>query len=59
MILFWPIGQQQPLVSTLNSFDVAVVSNALLVASGANVSISAFAPEQTHLILDINGYFAP
>jgi len=55
----WPAGQTQPVVSTLNSFDASIVSNAALVAAGSSGAISAFATGQTHLILDINGFFAP
>jgi hypothetical protein len=55
----WPAGQAQPLVSTLNSFDGTVVANAALVPAGANGAISVFVTNPTHVILDINGYFAP
>ena len=54
----WPQGQMQPLVSTLNAIDVAVTSNMALVPS-PNGSISAYASDASHLILDISGYFAP
>ena len=30
-----------------------------IVPAGLNGAISAFVTERTHLILDINGYFAP
>ena len=55
----WPAGQAQPLVSTLNAADDAVVANAAIVAAGTAGSISTFASGQTHLVLDTNGYFAP
>ena len=48
----------QPGVSTLNAGDGSVVSNAALVPASSTGSISAFASHLTHLILDINGYFA-
>jgi uncharacterized repeat protein (TIGR01451 family) len=55
----WPTGASQPLVSTLNSFDGAVVANAAIVPAGTSGAISVYVTNQTHVILDINGYFAP
>ena len=57
-LTLWPDGQTQPVVSTLNSPDGTVTSNLAIVPS-SNGSIDAFAPESTHLILDISSYFAP
>jgi hypothetical protein len=53
----WPTGQSQPLVSTLNSPDGNIVANAAIVPAGAAGAISAFVTDQTHLVVDINGYF--
>jgi hypothetical protein len=55
----WPMGSTQPFVSTLNSFDGTVVANAAIVPAGTNAAISIFVTNPTHVILDINGYFAP
>ncbi len=55
----WPTGAGQPFVSTLNSFDGSVVANAAIVPAGTGGAVSVFVTNQTHLILDINGYFAP
>ena len=55
----WPTGAGQPLVSTLNSWDGAVVANAAIVPAGTGGAISVFVTNRTHVILDINGYFAP
>ncbi len=56
----WPTGQPQPVVSTLNSLNGTVVANAALVPAGApNGSISVFVTNNTDLLIDINGYFAP
>ncbi len=55
----WPTGVPQPTVSTLNAFDAAITSNALIAPAGANGAINAFMSEVSHLILDINGFFAP
>jgi hypothetical protein len=53
----WPTGQIQPVVSTLNSPDGAVVANAAIVPAGSGGAIDAFVTDRTDLILDVNGYF--
>ncbi len=55
----WPTGQNRPNVSILNSVDGRVKANAAIVPAGTNGSVSVFASNDTHLILDINGYFVP
>jgi hypothetical protein len=55
----WATGSSQPFVSTLNSFDGAVVANAAIVPAGTSGAISIYVTNPTHVILDINGYFAP
>jgi len=35
------------------------VANAAIVPAGTNGAISIFVTNPTHVILDINGYFAP
>ena len=57
-LTLWPQGAAQPLVSTLNAIDGAITSNMAIVPT-TNGSVSAFASNPTHLILDISGYFAP
>jgi hypothetical protein len=57
-LTLWPQGATQPLVSTLNAGDGAITSNMAIVPT-TNGSISAFAANATHLVLDISGYFAP
>ncbi len=58
-LIAWPTGSATPLVSTLNSFDGSVVANAAIVPAGTGGAISVFVLQQTQVILDINGYFAP
>jgi len=53
----WPVGQSQPLVSTLNSWGGIVVANAAIVPAGANGAVSVFVTNTTDVILDIDGYF--
>jgi hypothetical protein len=55
----WPTGLSQPLVSTLNSFDGSVLANAAIVPAGTGGAISVYVTNPAHVILDINGYFAP
>jgi len=55
----WPAGQSQPLVSTLNAVTGAVTANAAIVPAGANGDISVFVTNDSDLVIDINGYFAP
>jgi hypothetical protein len=55
----WPTGAGRPFVSTLNSFDGSVVANAAIVPAGTNGAVSIYVTDQTQVILDINGYFAP
>ena len=56
-LTMWPAGASQPVVSTLNSFNGAVIANAAIVPAGTNGAVSVFVAGTTHLILDVNGYF--
>jgi hypothetical protein len=58
-LTLFPSGQNAPFVSTLNSFDGAVVANAAIVPAGNAGAVSAFVTNATQLILDTNGYFGP
>jgi len=57
----WPAGQAYPGVSTLNSPDGFVIANAAIVPAGTGTgsAITVLAGNQTDLIIDIVGYFAP
>jgi IPT/TIG domain len=55
----WAAGLPQPVVSTLNSLDGQTIANAAIVPAGTAGAINAFADNDTDLIVDINGYFAP
>ena len=56
----WPQGQSRPTVSTLNDPTGTIVANAAIVPAGSNHA-TAFYPHNnnTDLLLDVNGYFAP
>ena len=56
-LTLWPQGESQPLASTLNSGG-NVVSNMAIVPMN-NGTLSAYASQDTQLILDVFGYFAP
>lgn len=55
----WPTGQTMPATSTLNAPTGATTANAALVQDGTQGQISAFAYNDTDLLIDTNGYFAP
>jgi hypothetical protein len=55
----WPAGQTQPLVSTLNAGTCAVTANSAIVPAGTNGDISVFVTNNSDVVIDINGYFAP
>ena len=55
----WPTGQPQPVVSTLNSFDGTILANAAIVPAGTGGAVSFFVTNNTDLVVDIDGYFAP
>ena len=54
----WPSGSPQPTVSTLNSLTAGTIANAAIVPVGTNGSVDVFVSNTTHVIIDINGYFA-
>jgi hypothetical protein len=55
----WPTGSSQPVVSTLNDLTGTIVANAAIVRAGTNGDISVYPSNDTNLVIDINGYFAP
>ncbi|MBI4905845.1 MAG: hypothetical protein HY820_19580 [Acidobacteria bacterium] len=55
-------GGSVPLASTLNAWQGQIVANAAIVpglSSSGFGYVSAYLSDPTHLVLDINGYFAP
>ena len=55
----WPDGQAQPLVASLNDSTGTVLANAVIVPAGAGGAVNVFTTDNTDLVIDINGYFAP
>jgi hypothetical protein len=58
-LTLWQTGVNRPLASTLNATTGTIVANNAIVPAGPNGTIEAYATDQTELILDIQGYFAP
>src|SRR5262249_34208336 len=58
-LTLWPAGGVQPFVSTLNAPTGAITANAAIVPAGTNGTVNAFVSNNSHLVVDINGYFAP
>lgn len=55
----YPTGQPRPNASTLNSVQGFIVANAAIVAAGTSGSVDVFVSNDTDVVIDINGYFAP
>jgi len=56
----WPTGQTWPGVSTLNApTNNPVVANAAIVPAGTSGEINVLGSNNTDVVIDINGYFAP
>jgi hypothetical protein len=55
----WPDGQARPLVASLNDPTGTVLSNAVIVPAGTGGAVDVFTTDNTDLVIDINGYFAP
>jgi Bacterial Ig-like domain (group 3) len=58
-LVLFPTGQKQPGSSTLNAPTGTTTANAAIVPAGTGGAVSVFAANETDLLLDINGYFAP
>jgi hypothetical protein len=55
----WPTGTATPSPSTINSPSGSIVANAAIVPTGTNADVSLYASNDTNVLIDINGYFAP
>jgi YVTN family beta-propeller protein len=55
----WPAGQGQPVVSTLNALTGVVTANAAIVPAGKGGDIQVFVSNDSHVVIDTNGYFGP
>src|SRR5205807_29297 len=55
----FPCGDVQPLVSTLNSDGRIKAVAGIVPGSATDGSVCVYVTEDTHLVLDIDGYFVP
>jgi hypothetical protein len=58
-ITIWPTGQTRPITATLTGYVATVISNAAIVPAGTGGSVDVYASQNTELVIDINGYYAP
>jgi uncharacterized repeat protein (TIGR02543 family) len=58
-LTIWPTGENQPVVSTMNSLDGRIKANAAIVPAGTQGAVSVFVTDTTDVVLDIDGYFVP
>ena len=56
-LTIWPTGENQPVVSTLNSPDGRTKANAAIVPFGQAGAVSVYVSNSSNVILDIDGYF--
>lgn len=57
-LTIWPTGENQPVVSTMNSPDGRTKANAAVVPFGVGGAVSVYVSNTSNVVLDINGYFA-
>jgi hypothetical protein len=57
-LTLFPSGSAAPLAASLNASDAAITSNMAIVPLTAG-NLTAFSSNNTQLILDVSGYFAP
>lgn len=55
----WPSGRPWPGVSTVNAPTGRVTANAAIISAGDGGSITVMGTQDTDLVIDLNGYFAP
>ena len=55
----YPTGQPRPQVASLNDAAGTTTANAVIVQAGTGGNIDVFASNNTNVVIDINGYFAP
>jgi hypothetical protein len=55
----WPAGQSQPTSSTLNAPTGTTLANTAIVGAGTGGQINLLPTNNTNVVIDINGYYAP
>lgn len=56
-LTIWPTGENQPYVSTMNSYDGRTKANATIVPAGTSGAVDVYVSNTTDVVLDIDGYF--
>lgn len=56
-LTLYPSGQARPNASILNAFQGQIVTNSAIIPAGPSGSIDVYAFRQTHIVLDLSGYF--
>ncbi|MBI4902751.1 MAG: VCBS repeat-containing protein [Acidobacteria bacterium] len=56
-ITAFPTGQPQPNASILNAFQGQVVTNSAIIPAGTGGAVNIYAYRQTHVVVEVNGYF--
>ena len=57
-VTVWPCGEERPLSSNLNLLAGMTRPNSVISAIGAGGGVCLYTQRGTHLIVDVNGYFA-
>ena len=57
-LTIWPAGEDQPVVSIMNSLDGRIKANAAIVPAGYQEAVSVYVTDTTNVVIDIDGYFA-
>ncbi len=55
----WTAGQPQPSEASMSAPTGAITANAAMVTAGTDGAVAVVASDDTDLVIDINGYFAP
>jgi uncharacterized repeat protein (TIGR01451 family) len=58
-ITLYPAGMVRPVVSSINDLQGVILANAAIVPLGSGGAFSIYSTNQTHFVVDLNGYFAP
>lgn len=58
-LTIWPTGEDQPVVSTMNSLDGRIKANAAIVPAGYQGNVGVYVSNTADVVLDIDGYFGP
>jgi hypothetical protein len=58
-LTIWPTGQPRPEASTLNAGVRKITANAAIVPAGSGGQVDIFVTNDTDVVMDVNGYFAP